>query len=101
MEFKDIEKKVVETAKDYGEKYNIKMDEDFAILKFQEEFGEFIKSYVIHKKKCRPEKYLSEEKSKEELSKELADVVGSAMFSAHLLGIDLEDAINKKWINRQ
>jgi NTP pyrophosphatase (non-canonical NTP hydrolase) len=39
--------------------------------------------------------------SKKELSKELADVVGLAILNAHLLNIDLEDAIDKKWINKE
>ena len=38
--------------------------------------------------------------SKKELSKELADVVGMAIVNAHLLNIDLEDAIDRKWINK-
>ena len=33
--------------------------------------------------------------------KELADVVGMAIVNAHLLGIDLEKAIDEKWINRK
>jgi NTP pyrophosphatase (non-canonical NTP hydrolase) len=31
----------------------------------------------------------------------LADVVGMAIINAHLLGIDLEEAIDKKWINKE
>ncbi|KKS10052.1 MAG: hypothetical protein UU63_C0041G0010 [Candidatus Uhrbacteria bacterium GW2011_GWF2_41_430] len=32
MEFKDLSKKVVENAVSYGEKYNVQIDEDFAVL---------------------------------------------------------------------
>jgi len=31
----------------------------------------------------------------------LADVVGMAIVNAHLLGIDLEEALDKKWIHRE
>ncbi len=101
MEFKEIQKKVVENAINYGKKYNVKIDEDFALLKLYEEVGEFAQAALIHRKKCRPEKYVSEETSKKEMAKELADVVGVAIVNAHLLGIDLLEAIDKKWINNE
>ena len=77
------------------------IDEDFSLLKLYEEVGEFTQAVLIHRKKCRPEKYVSEEDSKQELAKELADVMGMVMVNAHLLGIDLMDAIDKKWINKE
>jgi NTP pyrophosphatase (non-canonical NTP hydrolase) len=100
MEFKEIQKKVVDNAINYGKKYGIEIDEDFALLKLYEEVGEFAQAVLIHRKKSRPEKFVSEEKSKEELAKELADVIGLVMVNAHLLDVDLEEAINKKWIKR-
>src|SRR4051812_35539534 len=101
MNFKELEKKVVENALDYGKEYNINIDEDFALLKLYEEVGELSQAVLIHRKKSRPEKHMPEEKSKEEVAKELADVVGMAMVNAHLMGVDLEDALTKKWINRK
>lgn len=44
---------------------------------------------------------MSDDVSKKELAKELANVVGLAILNAHLLDIDLEDAIDKKWINEE
>ena len=63
--------------------------------------GEFAQAILIHQKKCRTKKRVSEEESKKELSKELADVVCIAILNAHLLDIDLEEAIDKKWINKE
>jgi NTP pyrophosphatase (non-canonical NTP hydrolase) len=100
MDFKEIEGKVIQNANDYGKKYNVEIDEDFALLKLYEEVGELAQAILIHRKKCRPEKYLADEVSKDEVAKELADVVGMAIVNAHLLGIDLEAAIDKKWINK-
>lgn len=99
MEFRELQEKVVANAMNYGKKCNIEIDEDFALLKLYEEVGEFAQAVLIHRKKSRPEKHVSEEISKRELGKELADVVGMAIVNAHLLGIDLEEAIEKKWIN--
>jgi NTP pyrophosphatase (non-canonical NTP hydrolase) len=86
----------VATAINYGQKYNVIIDEDFALLKLYEEVGELTQAVLTHRKKSRPEKHVSEEISKRELAKELSDVVGMAIVDAHLLGTDLEDAIDNK-----
>ena len=70
-------------------------------MKLYEEVGELAQAVLIHGKKSRPEKHVSKEVSKEELAKELADVVGMAIVNAYLLGIDLEEAIEKKWIDKK
>lgn len=101
MDFKELQQKVVKNALDYGERHSIKIDEDFALIKLFEEVGEFAQAILIHRKKCRTKKLVSEEVSKKELSKELADVVGLAIVNAYLLNIDLEEAIDKKWINKE
>jgi NTP pyrophosphatase (non-canonical NTP hydrolase) len=101
MEFKEIQEKVVKNALVYGESYNIKIDEDFALIKLYEEVGEFSQAVLIHRKKSRPEKHVSQEESKKELAKELADILGMLIVNAHLLNIDLEDAVIKKWITRE
>ncbi len=101
MEFKDIEKEVLATAKKYSRRCNFKIDEYFALTKLNEEMGEFAQAVLIHRKQCRPEKFLSKEKSKKEVAKELADVIGIAMVCADIFDIDLEEAINKKWISRE
>jgi len=85
----------------YGENYNVKIDEDFALLKLYEEVGELAQAVLVHRKKSRPEKHVSEDVSKKELAKELADVIGMAIVNAYLFDIDLEDAIEKKWINKR
>lgn len=50
-----------------------------------EEVGEFAQALLIFKRKSRPEKFLSDEVAKDEVAKELADVVGMAFVNAHVL----------------
>lgn len=100
MDFKKLQEFIVENAFAYGKRNNVKIDKELAIIKLYEEVGEFSQALLIHQKKCRPEKYVSEEISKRELGYELADVLCLVVVNAHLLGIDLEDAIDKKWIKR-
>jgi NTP pyrophosphatase (non-canonical NTP hydrolase) len=101
MDFKELQSKVVQNAMDYGKKYDVKIDEEFALLKLYEEVGELAQAVLIHKRKSRPEKFVSEEISKNELANELADILGMLIVNAHLLGIDLEEAIERKWIRRK
>lgn len=100
MDFKELQEKVFQNALRYGEKNGVIIDQDFALLKLYEEAGEYMQAVLIHRKKCRPEKYLPEEDSKKELEKELADVLGMVITNARLFDIDLEDALkHKNWIS--
>lgn len=101
MEFKELQEKIIKNGFEYGQRHNIKIDEDFALIKLFEEVGEFAQAVLIHRKKCRTKKLVPEDVSKKELSRELADVVCLAILNGHLLDIDLEDAIDKKWINKE
>ena len=102
MKFKELQNKAIQNVFRYGKEYNIDVDEDFALLKLYEEVGEFAQAVLVHRKKSRPEKYISKENAKENLSKELADVLGMVMVNAHLLDIDLEKALKEKgWIDRE
>jgi len=101
MNFKTLEQKVVKNAFDYGKRHQIEFTQEFAAIKLFEEVGEFAQALLIHQKKCRESKFVSEEISHQELGKEIADIVGMAIVNAHLLGINLEEAINKKWINKE
>jgi NTP pyrophosphatase (non-canonical NTP hydrolase) len=100
MDFKTLEQKVAKNAFDYGKRHNIKFDQEFAVIKLMEEVGEFAQALLIHQKKCRESKFVSQDISKEELGKELADVIGMVIVNANLLGIDLEKAIDQKWIHK-
>jgi NTP pyrophosphatase (non-canonical NTP hydrolase) len=101
MDFKLLQEKIVANADSYGKHYGIEIDQNFALLKLYEEVGEFAQAILIHHNKCRPEKRLSEIESKNELAKELADVVGMAIVNAQLLGIDLETAFEEKWFKNK
>ena len=80
---------------------NIAKSDEYLTLKLTEELGEFVQSYLVHTKKCRPEKYLDKKVSHREISKELADVLGIIFVIAKTLNIDLEEALVKKWITRE
>ncbi len=101
MEFRDIQKKVVGNAARYGREFGIEIDKMFCVLKLVEEIGELAEAILTHEKKSRPEKLTSDEISKAQLAKELADVLGMTIVTANTYGINLEEALNDKWINKK
>ena len=101
MNFKLLTQKIIKNAFDYGKRHNIEFTPEFAAIKLMEEVGEFSQSLLIHKKKCRESKYLDPKISKKELGYELADVIGMAIVNAKIHGIDIEKAIDEKWIHRE
>ncbi len=101
MEFKQLQNKASEIFLKNLKRDNIEASDDYLILKITEELGEFVQSYLVHKKRCRPGKYLSAKESKIAMSKELADVLGLILVIAKTSKIDLEEALIKKWITRE
>lgn len=101
MEFKELQAKIIETELDYGKKFKIDIDEDYTLLKLYEEMGELSQAILINRKKCRPEKYPGVEVAKEKLGEEMADVLGLLVTNAKLLDIDLEKALEKKWLRKR
>ncbi len=100
MEFQELQNKILQVAQNYGQKYQVPINADYALFKLFEETGEFAEAALTQRKLSRPEKYISPEVSKEKVAEELADVVGIAILNAKLLNIDLEAAIQKKWLSR-
>ena len=101
MEIKQLQNKASKVFLDNLKRDDIKVSDDYLLLKLTEELGEFAQSYLVHKKRCRPEKYLPQQISKKELSKELSDVLGLILVIAESLNIDVEEALVKKWITRE
>ena len=101
MEFKEMQKKVIQNALNYGERFNIEIESEFAVLKLIEEVGEFTEALLTLKSKNRPEKLLPEVEAKKKVEQELADIVGMAIVNAHVLNIDIEKALYDKWIDKK
>ncbi|MFH2104927.1 MAG: MazG nucleotide pyrophosphohydrolase domain-containing protein [Parcubacteria group bacterium] len=101
MEFKELQQKVNENVANYEKNHDVDFNKDTALLKLFEEVGEFTQAVLVHQKKCRAEKRISEEESKEKMSAELADVLGMTIICADRLDIDLEKAIGDKWIDKE
>ncbi len=100
MTFEELQKGILKVAGLYSERFGVTIDQDFALLKLVEEVGEYAQAVLVHRKKSKPEKHVSENESKKLIANELADIIGLAIMNANLFGIDLENAIKEKWLNK-
>jgi len=100
MTFEEMQSSILKVAETYGERFNVKIDHDFAVLKLFEEVGEYAQAVIVHNKKSKPGKFISEEEAKKRLGEELADIIGMVIINADLFGIDIQKAIKEKWLTK-
>jgi NTP pyrophosphatase (non-canonical NTP hydrolase) len=81
----------------YTNKYEIKRDSDWFILKLQEELGELIQIYLMMIGQAR-KKDKSEEELMQDFRKEVADVFSHVLLLAKHHKIDLEKEVEDKWL---
>ncbi len=97
MDIKTLSNKVEKISLLYSNKFEIRRDADWFILKLQEELGELIQSYLMMIGQAR-----KKEKTKKELNqdfrKEVADVFAHVLLLAKHHNINLEKEVEKKWL---
>ena len=96
MDIKDIQNKVVKVSDIYAKKCNIKRDNDWYMLKLQEEIGELTQIYLTDASKGRNRGVVPEE-LKQDFANELSDVIGQVLLIANHHNIDIEEALERKW----
>ena len=101
MELKELQDQVTKIFLANLKRDDIKLSNDYLVMKLTEELGEFVQSVIIHKRDCRPQKYLSPEESKKEMAKELSDVLGLVLVIENTFDLNIDEALTKKWITRE
>ena len=91
-------KKVVCVSDNYAKNCSITRDDDWYILKLQEELGELIQNYLSFTNRGRS-RGKSEMEIREGFADELADVIGQVLLISNHNGIDIdiEEALERKW----
>lgn len=85
-----------EASKRYAAANGITRNDDWFILKLQEELGELTQVWMKLTERGR-KRGLSESELREALADETADVLGHILLFAMRNGIDLAPAITRKW----
>ena len=76
----------------YAREHDIERDRDWALLKMQEELGELTAEHLRLSSRARGEG------DPAALADEAADVLGMLLIYCDRAGIDIEDAMRRKWL---
>jgi len=96
MDLEEIQRKVVAVSKIYTEKYGIKRDDDWFLLKLQEEIGELTQGYLslTNRGKTRG---MDRTQVRQDFADELSDVFGQILLIANHQDIDIVKGLERKW----
>lgn len=92
MSLSDLSALVLRISDIYAAKYGINRDQDWALLKLQEELGELTAEHLRLSARARGEG------DPAALAREAADVLGMLLIYCDHAGIDLETAMADKWL---
>ncbi|OYX56826.1 MAG: phosphoribosyl-ATP pyrophosphohydrolase [Brevundimonas subvibrioides] len=93
MILSELSEKVARISDIYAAEHGIDRSGDWAILKLQEELGELTAEHLRLSGRARGEP------SEQALGDEAADVLGMLLIYCDRAGIDLEQAMQRKWLH--
>ncbi len=96
MDIQEIQKKIATVSDNYAKHCSINRDDDWYILKLQEEVGELVQNYLSFTGRGRKREKTDEE-IKTDFANELADVMGQVLLLAQHHNINIEEALERKW----
>lgn len=97
MNLKLLTEKLEEVSQIYTKEFEIERDSDWFVFKLQEELGELIQAYLMMIGQAR-RKGRSTHEIREEFEAETADVFAHVLILAKHFNVDLEKAVEKKWM---
>lgn len=97
MDIQSLTEEVEKVSQIYSEKYGIKRDSDWFILKLQEELGELIQTYLMMIGQARAKGKLEDELVRD-FNSEVADVFSHILLLARHHNVDLVKEVEGKWL---
>lgn len=93
MNIKDLQADVLRISDIYAAEHNIERDRDWALLKLQEELGELTAEHLRLSSRARGEG------NPQAQADEAADVLGMFLIYCDHAGIDIQSAMERKWLH--
>ena len=93
LDLKALQADVLRVSEIYAREYTIDRSSDWALLKVQEELGELTAEHLRMSGRARGAA------DADKLSDEAADVLGMLLIYCDRAGIDLEQAMQRKWLH--
>lgn len=97
MDIHKITQLVEEVSLTYTNKFEITRDSDWFLFKLQEELGELTQAYLMMSQRART-KGKSTKNLHKDFQDEVADVFCHILLLAHHHNIDIEKAVEEKWL---
>nr|WP_218847323.1 pyrophosphatase [Psychromicrobium silvestre] len=94
-----MQESLEEVSVRYAEVFEIDRTETWFVLKLQEELGELVQAFLAMKGMART-RGRTEEELRGDFAQECADVLAHFLLLAKHEGVDLETAIQQKWLSR-
>ncbi|MCF4098898.1 MazG nucleotide pyrophosphohydrolase domain-containing protein [Maritalea mediterranea] len=89
--------KISRVSDTYAERCNIARDDDWYLLKLNEELGELTAAYLRMTQRGRFDAARTPENARASMEAEVADVFAQLLLFVQHNGIDIEDAVTRKW----
>lgn len=93
LDLKALQDDVLRISDIYAREYGIKRDRDWALLKLQEELGELTAEHLRLSGRARGTSDAAK------LADEAADVLGMLLIYCDRAGVDIEQAMRRKWLS--
>ncbi|MFG1605428.1 MazG-like family protein [Actinoplanes sp. NPDC049265] len=99
MDLRSLSDDVAAVSDRYAEVHDIDRTDAWYVLKLQEEVGELTQAFLMRSGQART-KGLTADEIEAGFRAELADVLCQTLLLARHHGIDIEDAVRRKWLVR-
>lgn len=100
MDLGELTERVENISAGYAFLHNVERTDDWLLLKLTEEVGELVQAHLTASGQSR-DRGLDESATHRATEDELADVVSMCLVYAHRKGIDVEQAIERKWFRHE
>jgi NTP pyrophosphatase (non-canonical NTP hydrolase) len=97
MNIQELLEKLKQVMAIYSEKYKIDPNEDYYLLKIQEELGELSSAHLKLTNRARKNSSTSQELQKN-FEDEIADVLAMTLLFAESKGLNVEEVLQRKWL---
>lgn len=97
MELRATAQQIDAISRRYADIYGFERSTDWLVLKLQEEVGELVQAYLAKTGRHRHSGERPEELERR-FSMELADALGMILALAAATGVDIEQAVDDKWL---
>lgn len=97
MDIRELTTQVEHISQVYASRFEITRDDDWQILKLQEEVGELTQAHLMRQGQARAKGQTAEE-IEAVFRQEVADVLAQILLLAHHHSIDVVSEVERKWL---